>query len=844
MTDVRIENVGGSRPSAGVASEATLQELVRVLNKSGQSNTASQLNQRYQRDYVREISNTTKAKGTLRQAATDLTREFVTGGDRLSDFSEHILKTNGILQRLIRFSDGLVDQFRAFSSVGASFNNNIFDMRTSALQAAMNLESFQDLVLNNSDTLRLFGSSVTDGTKQFTQLSRQFRTLNPQFFDMGFTIEDINEGLLNYTELLARTGRTEQINSKNMVENSAAYLQQLDLLAKATGQSREALARQSEDINNDARMRAFLARANSDNADAMSMNAALVMSFAPGLRDSLLNLGTFGVASDDISQLLEITGGEAEELANLFRRMRDMDPDDFMDEFIRLGPAAMDRVNELVDPAVLASHDGLRQLNDAVVDLGRLRNVEGASLRREQAQRNTVTSTLANFSQTIQELRAFIVEQIINSPAFSALGTLGEDLLKLVTPSEEGSLPNFQGTLTRAINALVGEDGIITKAITWVNDLIKSDDFSEKLTGFVNTLTRMTGRIVDFFLGAEQDLPSGETQRQGGLFSNMYTMFEDLFSEEREGNFGSRVMSIIVDGFKGIFNTLGTTIVEQFELGQVEGESPWTAIYNAILDRLGLDQAEGEEKSLLERISDKFSTAFENFWQGETGQRLINTVTGFFEELLDNLLIALSDIIPGFKAQGARERQIERSVSSGRELTDEQEDLRRQLLRQAERDAAAAQREIDDIDLSTMDQHDPYSSSAYSAAQQDLREQEQKLQSALDILNRFNPQTNVVPTTPETRRIGTLQATGMRAEPKDTVAQIHQGERVLNPQETEEYNNRTGSNNQSNVVEKLDQLNNTMLMVASLMNQEIAIQTRTMNNISGLGPDLMKGMPG
>jgi hypothetical protein len=92
------------------------------------------------------------------------------------------------------------------------------------------------------------------------------------------------------------------------------------------------------------------------------------------------------------------------------------------------------------------------------------------------------------------------------------------------------------------------------------------------------------------------------------------------------------------------------------------------------------------------------------------------------------------------------------------------------------------------------------------------------------------------------RIVGTLQATGQPMEPKDTVAQIHQGERVLNPQETREYN--TQAEIQRDMLHKLDQLNNTMMTVASLINQELSIQTRTMNSISGLGPDLMKGMPG
>jgi hypothetical protein len=83
----------------------------------------------------------------------------------------------------------------------------------------------------------------------------------------------------------------------------------------------------------------------------------------------------------------------------------------------------------------------------------------------------------------------------------------------------------------------------------------------------------------------------------------------------------------------------------------------------------------------------------------------------------------------------------------------------------------------------------------------------------------------------------------MKSEPRDTVAQIHQGERVLNPQETTEYNNQSGGS-QRDMIQKLDQLNNTMMTVASLISQELSIQTRTMNSINGLGSDLMKGMPG
>jgi hypothetical protein len=93
---------------------------------------------------------------------------------------------------------------------------------------------------------------------------------------------------------------------------------------------------------------------------------------------------------------------------------------------------------------------------------------------------------------------------------------------------------------------------------------------------------------------------------------------------------------------------------------------------------------------------------------------------------------------------------------------------------------------------------------------------------------------------PEQKSIGTLGTTGLKFEPKDTVAQIHRGERVLSPEETAKYNS-TGNQTMSN--EKLDQLNNTMMRVAGLLDSALGVQTRTMKNVKSLGFDYYRGSP-
>ena len=116
---------------------------------------------------------------------------------------------------------------------------------------------------------------------------------------------------------------------------------------------------------------------------------------------------------------------------------------------------------------------------------------------------------------------------------------------------------------------------------------------------------------------------------------------------------------------------------------------------------------------------------------------------------------------------------------------------------------------------------------------------------SFEALQNNTPTTTEVPTMIEDfgieqKSIGTLGTTGLKFEPKDTVAQIHRGERVLSPEETAKYNS-TGNQTMSN--EKLDQLNNTMMRVAGLLDSALGVQTRTMKNVKSLGFDSYRGSP-
>ena len=139
VDQVEISNVGGPK---GVASEATLAALVTALNRRGAGNSriaqleelARNRNTQSIRNNTKETTLLSKAVGGAASAVTNVAKEFVAGGNRISDFSRAIFGANSLITGLTGFTDGLIDTFREMSTVGGSFSNSLSKfIKTSAL---------------------------------------------------------------------------------------------------------------------------------------------------------------------------------------------------------------------------------------------------------------------------------------------------------------------------------------------------------------------------------------------------------------------------------------------------------------------------------------------------------------------------------------------------------------------------------------------------------------------------------------------------------------------------------------------------------------------------------------
>ena len=157
----------------------------------------------------------------------------------MSDLAGAIPLVGGPLGNLVGLAEGLVDNFRNLSESGAGFSNNIFNIARAAANAEMPLGMFAETVAQNSNELSRLGGSVTEGAKRFGRISKNLRTSEQDFLGMGYTMEGVNEGLIAYTEEMARSGRLRGMSDAQLTQGAGVYLMELDKLAKVTGMTRK-----------------------------------------------------------------------------------------------------------------------------------------------------------------------------------------------------------------------------------------------------------------------------------------------------------------------------------------------------------------------------------------------------------------------------------------------------------------------------------------------------------------------------------------------------------------------------------------------------------------------------
>jgi hypothetical protein len=456
------------------ASEATLQKLLEAFNKaSGTGSGSGSSSGGTAGTPAQAASNTTTAfnkageavgkfAGAVADATSkllgfagniiggtasvmlDLSKELLTGGERVSDFTTHLSKLPSIfgylgelVHTLSAFIDKNIDEFRKLSQVGANFGNSIDAMRLAAAESGMGFDRYTALVKNNAETMALFGGTVSQGAVAFGKFSKDFRQgdTGKKLLGMGFSIDEINDSLISYSNINSRAGRDRILDTRELGEASGRFAIELNKAAAATGLSRGELAKKADALSKQIDIAALANRfQGKDKEKFMAGMAQITSSFGIGSEALLEGARGFINSSDGIAlnalapELMQTmkdftdTGGDVNEKMNsMILKAREK-----MEQFQRPENAATLKAQMDTIPGFKTAYAAISEIASRAT-----KNAEQLQKEADAAAKNdTLTGFYQQFSETINNFRGSLESTFIKSDFFKNIKNMMDDFSK------------------------------------------------------------------------------------------------------------------------------------------------------------------------------------------------------------------------------------------------------------------------------------------------------------------------------------------------------------------------------------------------------------------------------
>ena len=398
----------------------------------------------------------TGAFGAVVSSAQGLAMEFISGGNRMSDFLQHVPLIGNALGGLTGLLEKQVDNFRDLSEVGARFGNSILELTKGATAAGMGVSQFSEFVGQNSQNMMLLGGTITEGANRFGQLTRQIRNSNKDFQGMGFTFEALNEHTVEYMEQLAMQGRLSGMSQAELRSGTEDYLMQIDRLAAVTGKSRkeaEALLKQQ---NAEANVLAMKMKLEGQQLKNFENNMAFVDSQLPGMANAIKDLAD-GVAQTPLGQKIASIMPEFAELQEQMGK-GNISQEEYAKRMAEMGPKLREFIGSMEPAAIqqLMGKEGFEGLLASTAELSKVeakyKNADFKKMEEEAKKRDETTKQIANFETTIAEMRAKIMQSLIDSGVLDKLNKAFGDMLKWFDDNADdltGSLSKVMEDVTK-----------------------------------------------------------------------------------------------------------------------------------------------------------------------------------------------------------------------------------------------------------------------------------------------------------------------------------------------------------------------------------------------------------
>jgi DNA-binding transcriptional MerR regulator len=337
------------------------------------------------------------------------------GSGSISAFTDNV-KGLGLLGNRL---DVNIETFRQLSQSGANFGQSIVTLRTAAADAALPLDDFAALVANNSQNLAALFGSTTQGAQRIAELGRKAREVGiDQLAPLGFTVDEINETLLLNLDSQRRTNILNTLTRDQQVASAINFAEQLDRLAKLTGQQRDELRAQIEQQQSNERFQAALQGVTDETRQRLQAFAATVGGISPqlaeGFQDLIANAGV-PVTESALALVQNIPGARGvinDLIAGVIRSE---------DALVRIRDLSANSIDRFRQATVTGQVEFL-QLQGGIIELGRRITDTGAVFDEQDAQVSSLVQNLTTFEQATKVLSSQF--QQIETGLLQAFGPL------------------------------------------------------------------------------------------------------------------------------------------------------------------------------------------------------------------------------------------------------------------------------------------------------------------------------------------------------------------------------------------------------------------------------------
>lgn len=201
----------------------------------------------------------------------------------------------------------LTDSYLNAAKSGASFGGSINRFTAAASAAGMTVEKFGALIGRNGEGMLGFGDTVENGAVRFAKLAKNLQSTSAGLNALGFSTEEINQGLANYGKLLRIQGQQRGKSDEELARGAKNYLREMDALAKATGEERSALEAKMQQMATDAQFAAFMA---DKDADVQNSFNQLLTRLGPTLGNFAKDFITTGTLTSEQTQKIGAMYGQ------------------------------------------------------------------------------------------------------------------------------------------------------------------------------------------------------------------------------------------------------------------------------------------------------------------------------------------------------------------------------------------------------------------------------------------------------------------------------------------------------------------------------------------------------